>query len=227
MPRNARAVAPGIPYHVTQRGTNRQKVFSSVADRKLYLRLISENLDPAGVRVLAYCLMTNHVHFIVIPQREDSLAVLFGRANGRFAQATNIERGRCGHLWQARFHSCPMSETHLWIGLRYVEENPCRVGIAASPADYRWSSAAAHLAQVRDRSGILDLDFWRKAGGAETWREMYAAEGIGEQIGQFRKCTYAGRPFGEESFMEQMEERFGRRWRRYAEKTRTRTAKFA
>ena len=149
----------------------------SAADRKLYLRLVRENLDDAGVRVLAYCLMTNHIHFIVVPSREDSLAVLFGRANGRFAQASNIERGRCGHLWQARFHSCPMSQTHLWIGLRYVEENPPRRD-RGFPADYRWSSAAAHLTGARDRSGgTPDLDFWRKA-GAPRLGEMYASSEI-------------------------------------------------
>ena len=73
MPRNARVVAPGIPYHVTQRGTNRQQVFFGIADRKLYLQLIRENLAEADVRILAYCLMTNHVHLIAVPGRDDPL----------------------------------------------------------------------------------------------------------------------------------------------------------
>jgi putative transposase len=133
MPRNARVVAPEIPYHVTQRGTNREPIFFTIGDRKLYLELVRQNQQEAGVRVLAFCLMTNHVHFLVVPEREDSLAVLFGRANGRYAQALNIRRGRCGHLWQARFHSCPMSPAHLEVGLRYVEANPCRAGIVDRP----------------------------------------------------------------------------------------------
>jgi len=93
MPRNARVVAPGLPYHITQRGTNRQRVFLTVADRSLYLRLVRENQAEAGVRILAYCLMRNHVHFVAVPQREDSLAVLFGRANGRYAAGTCGRRG--------------------------------------------------------------------------------------------------------------------------------------
>ena len=169
MPRNARVVAPGIPYHVTQRGTNRQQVFFGIADRKLYLQLIRENLAEAGVRILAYCLMTNHVHFIAVPGREDSLAVLFGRAHGRYSQALNIRRGRCGHLWQARFHSCPMSGAHLQVGLRYVEANPCRAGLVERPEQYRWSSAAAHLLGAKDRSGVLDLGYWERGGGLQTW----------------------------------------------------------
>jgi putative transposase len=120
MPRNARIVAPGIPYHITQRGTNKERVFFTIADRKLYLQLIRESLDEAGVRVLAYCLMTNHVHFIVIPDREDSLAVLFGRANGRFAQATHIERGRFGPPLAGAFPLLPhVANSSLdWTSLR-------------------------------------------------------------------------------------------------------------
>ena len=136
MPRNARLVAPGLPYHITQRGTNREHVFFSDGDRLLYLRLIRDNLVDAQCQVLAYCLMTNHVHFVIVPGREDSLATLFSRAHGRYSQAFNIDKGRTGHLWQARFHSCPLAESQLWIGLKYVEVNPVRAGMAQSPAEY-------------------------------------------------------------------------------------------
>ena len=168
---------PGLPYHITQRGTNRQRVFFTAADRSLYLRLIRENQAEAGVRILAYCLMTNHVHFVAIPEREDSLAVLFGRANGRYAQAINIRKGRSGHFWQNRFHSCALSESHLEIALRYVEDNPCRAGLVTTPGQYRWSSAAAHLAGEPDRSHVLDVGFGSGPAGRRPGRE----------------CTQAGR----------------------------------
>jgi putative transposase len=225
MPRNARVVASGLPYHITQRGTNRGRVFFTVADRSLYLRLVRENQAEAGVRILAYCLMTNHIHFVAIPERQDSLSVLFGRANGRYAQAINIRKGRCGHLWQARFHSCVLSESHLEIALRYVEDNPCRAGIAGAPGEYRWSSAAAHLLGKPDRSGVLDLEFWARAGGESTWAELHANKSHEDQIIALRKCTYSGRPFGEEAFLSGMEERFQRKWRRNKEDSRFQLAK--
>jgi len=65
---------PGVPFHITQRGTNREQVFFSVSDRSLYLRLLRETLAEAEVRILAYCLMRNHVHLVAVPEREDSLA---------------------------------------------------------------------------------------------------------------------------------------------------------
>lgn len=207
-------VAPELPYHITQRGTNRERVFFSRADRGLYLQLIRENLDDSKCRVLAYCLMTNHVHFVVVPQREDSLAVLFGRANGRYAQAVNIRKGRVGHLWHARYHSCAMSESHLWVGLRYVEANPCRAGMVKSPEEYPWSSAGVHLSGQPDRTGVLDLEFWRTSGGALAWAELHGAEVNPQQELELQRCTYGGRPFGEEAFVEEMEARFNRKWRR-------------
>ncbi len=57
-----------------------------------------QNLDAAGVRVLAWRLMDNHVHFVVVPEREDSLSVLFRRVHGRYAQVVNAQRLRSGHL---------------------------------------------------------------------------------------------------------------------------------
>jgi putative transposase len=217
MSRNARCILPGLPYHVTQRGTNRERVFFSTAHRKTYLDLLARNCPDAGVRVLAYCLMSNHVHLIVVPERGDSLAVLFRRVHGAYAQAVNAGRGRTGHLWQNRFYSCPLSDAHLWVALRYVEANPVRAGLAARAEEYRWSSAPVHLGEQRpERGSVLDLEFWEASGGVAMWRQLHAsAEGDG-QVNLLRRCTYAGRPFGDEEFVKQMETHFQRRWRRWS-----------
>ena len=166
------------------------------------------------MRVLAYCLMTNHVHFIARPGTRGFVAVLFGRSYGRYSQALNIRRGRCGHLWQARFHSCAMSPAHVEAGLRYVGANPCRAGMVEHPEQYRWSSAAPHLLGEKDRSGVLDLGDWERAGGVETWAELHAKAENSSEIIELRKCTYGGRPFGDAEFIEEMEQRFQRKWSR-------------
>ena len=213
MPRNARCVLPEIPYHVTQRGTDRQRVFFLNSDREMYLHLLSRNLIAARVRLLAYALMSNHIHAIVIPERADSLAVLFRRVHGRYAQFVNTRRGRSGHLWQGRFYSCPLDGAHLATALRYVEQNPCRAGIVERAEHYRWSSAAVLSGQRRDEFNVLDSNFWERAGGAVTWAEMNAAPLAEEQIERLRQCTYGGRPFGADEFVARMEQEFGRLWR--------------
>jgi putative transposase len=214
-PRNARCVEPGLSYHVTQRGTNRQRVFYSPGDYAMYLALARDQLQDAACRVLGYCLMSHHVHWIVVPEREDSLAVLFRRVHGRYSQYVNTRRRRRGHLWQQRYYSCPLADSHQWVALKYVEQNPCRASMVKSPEQYRWSSAAAHCGVTADRTGVLDLEYWRRAGGAETWRQLHGIGEVADQLMLLRRCTYAGRPFGDEEFVGRPEQRLQRHWRRW------------
>ena len=113
MPRRSRCVEPGLAYHVTQRGVAGIGVFHSQTDRRVYADLAAEQLQQARVSVYAYCWMTNHVHWIVVPDQADSLAVLFRRLHGHYAQYFNVRRRRRGHLWQNRFFSCAVDGTHL------------------------------------------------------------------------------------------------------------------
>ena len=83
MPRRGRCIIPGVACHVTQRGVDRCTTFSVDDDRLTYFRLLRDNLADAQVRILAWCLMTNHVHLIAVPQEETSLSVLFRRLHGR------------------------------------------------------------------------------------------------------------------------------------------------
>src|SRR5437870_4327616 len=82
MPRRNRCVAPGIPCHITQRGVDRRETFSTDEDRHTYVGLLRQNLADAGARMLGWCLMTNHIHLIALPEREDSLSVLLRRVGG-------------------------------------------------------------------------------------------------------------------------------------------------
>lgn len=71
MPRRSRCILPGLPRHVTQRGVNRCETFSSDQGRSAYLRLLRENMEDAQVRLLGWCVMTNHVHLIAVPDVSD------------------------------------------------------------------------------------------------------------------------------------------------------------
>jgi len=143
-------VACGVAHHIVQRGTDRQTVFYTQRDRQVYLKLLADQTRLAHVRVLAYRLMTNHIHLIAVPEEADSLALCLQRVHGRYAQYVNTRRQRSGHLWQNRFYSCPLDERHLRTALGYVERNPV-VGRAEVHA---WSSAPAHLSGS-DPLGLL------------------------------------------------------------------------
>jgi putative transposase len=204
---------PDIAYHVTQRGVNRENVFYSELDRKTYLHLVEDQLQETGVRVLAWCLMTNHVHWVVVPDREDSLSVLFRRVHGRYAQYLNAKRRRTGHLWQNRFFSCPVAAEREEIVLRYVEWNPVRAGMKQRAEEYKWSSAAAHLSGPEGEGiPILDWTYWSERGGASEWRRRLDVVEDVRDVQRLRRATYAGAPFGPLGFVEIMEDRFGRQW---------------
>ena len=210
MPRRDRCILPGVPCHVTQRGVDRRETFSADADRETYLNLMRQNLEDAGASLLAWCLMTNHIHLIAMPEREDSLSVLQRRVHGRYAQYYNARYGRSGHLWQNRYFACSLGPGRLWAALAYVEMNPVRAGLVERPGDYRWSSAAAHLGR-RDTRGLVDMEWWRREYDGVDWGQTLGGPEL-EQSASLRRCTYAGRPFGDEEFVKAIAEQFGRHW---------------
>src|SRR5690349_18205490 len=113
MPRRARVIVPGVAHHVTQRGNNQQPVFQSADERSLYLKLLGSHVAADGTHVMAYCLMTNHVHLVVVPDAPLSLSHTLGHTHSEFALLANRLGGRTGHLWQGRFYSCPMDHALL------------------------------------------------------------------------------------------------------------------
>ena len=121
MSRIARAVIPGIPHHVTQRGNRRLETFFSDDDYRLYIDLLAESCQRSGTEIWGYCLMPNHVHLIMVPADADGLRASLGEAHRRYARAINQREDWRGHLWQERFQSFPMDEAHLAAAARYVE----------------------------------------------------------------------------------------------------------
>ena len=214
MPRRNRCILAGVPCHITQRGVDGRETVSDDADRETYVKLLRRNLVDAGVSVLGWCLMTNHVHLVAIPEREDSMAVLLRRVHGRYAQYYNVRYERTGHLWQNRFFACLLGPGHLWAALAYVEQNPLRAGMVAAPGDYLWSSAVAHLGG-HDVTGVVDLDWWRKQydGTQADWAGTLGGLDR-ESDTALRQCTHAGRPYGEVEFVSRVSERFDRYWTR-------------
>ena len=130
MPRRPRFVLPGVPHHITQRGNNRQDVFFCDQDRVLYLQMLQHHALRHQTRVLAWCLMTNHVHLILIPETPESLALTLGQAHSQYSLEQNRRQRRVGHLWQNRFFSCALEPSHLLAAMHYVELNPVRAGMS-------------------------------------------------------------------------------------------------
>jgi putative transposase len=210
MPRIARVVVPDIPHHVTQRGNYQQRVFQDRGDREYYLSLIKEYSKKYGLGIWAYCLMENHVHFIVVPQNPDSMARTFNQAHMRYSQYFNSKMAKRGHLWQGRFYSCCLDEAHLYAAVRYVENNPLRAGLVEEATDYPWSSALSHAEKIDDPILSNDLPLLEEI---PDWRRYLSTPEEETILEQIRGCTSTGRPAGSDSFIIKLEGLLGRRLR--------------
>lgn len=210
MPRKARVVLPQIAHHVVQRGNYQQTVFERDRDFRTYAYLIREYASLHQLTIHAYCLMSNHVHFIVTPPEKYSLAELFKTVHVRYSQYKNVQWQKLGQLWQGRFFSCVLSPAHLLRAVRYVEMNPVRARLTANPGDYVWSSARQHL--HLESSPVIPTDFHRvclQAGlSHKNWKQFLMDEDQ-DMVQQMRNCTKKGLAVGEDDFVERMEERFG------------------
>ncbi len=213
MPRLGRIVISGCPHHITQRGNNRQDVFFVDDDRRTYLELLREQAERFGVGVDGYCLMTNHVHLILTPSRESSLAKAVGRTHFLYTQYVNRFHGRSGHLWQNRFYSCPLDEAHFLRAMAYVEQNPARAKMVRSAWRYRWSSAAVHCGLATDEAGVLDMAAWDRAAGDVAWQDVLRDRLDAEELAGIHLCTSRGRPLGSDNWLSKLERKLGRRLR--------------
>ncbi len=119
MTRLPRVVVPGLPHHVTPRGNRRQRTMFRDEDYAEYRRLLSAYCRSSGTQVLAYCLMPNHVHLILVPAEELGLRDTLAEADRQYTRMINFREGWRGHLWQERFHSFVMNEQHLFVAARY------------------------------------------------------------------------------------------------------------
>jgi putative transposase len=198
-------------HHVTQRGNARREVFFTPQDREVYLGLLRQYSEHYALRILGYCLMTNHVHLVALPHHPDSLAKTLREVHGRYARYRNAIERVTGHLWQSRYYSCPLEGLRLASLMRYVELNPVRATLVRSAADYAWSSAVMHLGGT-DAAGLVDLEQWRKEWTPEEWaRWLGQDEQRIEEAREIRDATHAGRPLGSAEFVRGLEQRCERK----------------
>jgi putative transposase len=187
---------------VTQRGNERRDVFFTASDRRVYLGLLKQYSLLYPTDVLGYCLMTNHIHLVLIPHEPDSLAKLMRSVQMRYSQYRHaLERGS-GHLWQGRYYSCAVEPERLGSVMRYVELNPVRASLATEAPQYQWSSAAIHLG-APDPWDLLAIEDWSKCWSPEQWRSVLAEHTV--EADAIREATYGGRPLGSREFVVRLE----------------------
>lgn len=216
MPRIARIVVPGVAHHVAQRGNRKQNVFYQTQDYSVYLAFLARYSRENKVKIWAFCLMPNHIHLVVVPEDLRGLAKTLRDAHSRFSAYVNGCNNWTGHLWQSRYFSCPMDESHLWAAVKYVELNPLRARMVTRPEDYRWSSAQLHLEadrnDTRRDTGLVAMDC-PLLDVVKDWRRWLRDGLPAELVNKMRVRTRTGNPLGDNDFVARIEGILGRRVR--------------
>jgi len=210
MPRLSRTVFAGVPHHVTQRGNRCEDVFFNDDDRRIYLEWLQTYCEKFDVDVLAYCLMTNHIHLVMVPDTKVGLQQVLKPLHMRYAQRINRAQGWKGHLWQGRFFSSPLDDDYMWAAIRYVENNPVRAGMVEEAEGYPWSSAKGHCRLGSDSVLTAKHEWLQTMAAVTDWAGWLASGDDSGKVEVLRKHVDKGLPCGSEGFVEALGRRIGR-----------------
>jgi|ERR1043165_1270905 putative transposase len=207
MPRRLRHAAGGYVYHVINRAVGRAILFAKPRDYNAYISVLQEAADVVPIRVLAYCLMPNHWHLVLWPEKDGELSDYM-----HWLTLTHTQRWHAhyhtqgtGPLYQGRFKAFPIEEDdHLLTVLRYAERNPLRANLVENAANWRWSSLGQvnqHLAGPVLHEGPVPhpADWLTWVNQAETEAELSA----------LRRSVVRGAPFGAEAWQKRTAEALG------------------
>lgn len=210
MPRTARVAPGGMIFHVLNRANNRMPIFEAIGDYLAFLRVMRDTQEKKPMRILAYCLMPNHWHFLLWPRLDGQL--------GQFMQAlttTHVRRWRLnrhsvgeGHLYQGTYKSFPVqNDEHFFTVCRYVERNALRARLVPRAEQWQWGS----LWQRRQRRTLEDhppLSDWPLA-APRNWATLVNQVQNETELEAIRTSLRRGRPFGSETWQRRTATRLG------------------
>jgi len=203
MPRRERSIVGAMVYHVLNRAVGRQTVFEEAEDYQAFERVILEALTFEPLRILAYCVMPNHWHFVVWPiaGRDDQVSRFM-----RWLTVTHTQRWHAhfgtsgtGPIYQGRFKSFPVqNDEHLWTLLRYVERNPKRANLVRRAERWRYSSLWRWANGTDGEKHVLSPPPALAGRRPRNWIDLVNAAESEEELKTIRTCVQRGQPFGDD-----------------------------
>jgi putative transposase len=150
VPRTARRFFDGLPYHVLNRGNRRQAIFSQAHDYEVFLTTLADALERVPLAILAFALMPNHFHLVMLPERGVAISEFM-----RWFMNAHIRRYHrfrelwgTGHLYQGRFKAFAVQGNHhLLTVLRYVEANALTARLVPTAEEWEWSSLSRRASE--------------------------------------------------------------------------------
>lgn len=203
MARIKRIVIPNSPHHVTQRGVRSMNIFFKHDDYEYYKKILFEQCKLHELKVVSYCLMTNHVHLVVIPKTKESLSKAIGETHRLYTRKINFEQKVKGHLFQERFYSTPLDEEHFLYALRYVEQNPVKAYMVKYAWEYKYSSAMYRLKLIQKDKLLSNHEL---IDSIKDYKNFLLED---TKVEILKEKTRTGKPCGDEKFYDKIQSLVG------------------
>jgi len=205
MARLPRLTAPHQPHHVCQGGNGQQAIFGDDADYSAFLGWLREAARQFKVAIHAYVLLPDQLQLLATPADDTGLSRMMQWVGRHYVPYFNARYARTGTLWQGRYKATVMEPgEYLLPGSQFIESAPVRLGLAAAPGDYRWSSCAHHVG-ARSDPLISDHPRYWALGNTPFDREL-AYKALLEQglsaaaVASLDEAFRKGWPLGSEQF---------------------------
>lgn len=209
MPRGSRHTPGGYVYHVLNRSVARLTLFQKDADYGAFERVLQEAHQLFPIRILAYCVMPNHWHFVLWPEKNGDLTAFV-----RWLTHTHVMRWHAhhetsgtGHLYQGRFKAFPVeAEEYFYSVVRYVERNALRAGLTDRAESWRWSSLWRR--EYGDAESRLLLARWPLP-CPRNWSKQVNLPQNEQELNAVRAALRRGQPLGDEDWRLKVAKRLG------------------
>lgn len=209
MARPLRICPAGYAYHVLNRANERRQIFNKPGDYGAFERVIEAALKRTPIQLLSYCIMPNHWHLVLLPEKDGDLQAFTTWLTMTHAQRWHAHHRSAGSglVYQARYKSFPVQTNHYLLRLlAYVERNPLRADLVRQSKHWRWSSLWRRKSGLPEKQSILaPWPIERRSDWAEWLDQPPAAEGEDE----VRSSVQRGSPLGDEDWMQETAARLG------------------
>ncbi len=205
MPRISRGLVDNFIYHVINRGNGGQKIFHERGDYQSFLSLMGESKRNFEIEIFAFCIMPNHFHMVLRPDRGDELSKCMQWMMTAHVRRYHKHYGTSGHIWQGRYKSFLIQEDrHLLTVMRYVESNPLRAGLVKTAKDWLWSS---HLESIGEKP--LELIDKAPIELPKDWDKFVDESIDNKELEEIRRSVNRQSPYGSVSWQTQVSKELG------------------
>lgn len=163
MPRQPRANQEGIKFHhIMVQGINKAYIFENDILITKYIELMMKYSEEMEIRIIAYCIMNNHVHILLRSEDILKMSKMMQKINTLYARYYNFIKGRVGYVFRNRYLSQPItSDIQLVNCVKYIHDNPVKAKMVNKPSEYKYSNYNEfyNKSNLKEMKKLVGIDF--------------------------------------------------------------------